>query len=81
MKGLHSFVAEKKSEHERKTDLNLTPSNNFCRRLHWGVMGLRPSLGLSEAGEGPLCRGVIYRERPYADMCCVHAISAPTHTI
>ena len=53
MKGLRPFVAENKSEHERTTDSNLTPSSNFRRRLHWVVRGLRPTLVLARQGRGP----------------------------
>ena len=59
MTGLRPFVAENKSEHERNTDSNLTPSGNFHRRLHWVVRGFCPALVFCEAGEGPLCRAVL----------------------
>ena len=47
-----TFVCRrKKSEHERNTDLNLTPSSNFCRRLHWVVRDIFQPL--RPPGEGP----------------------------
>ena len=49
MKGLRPFVAENKSEHERNTDSNLTPSSNFRRRLHWVVRVRFPT---SQAARG-----------------------------
>ena len=53
MTGLRPFVAGNKSEHERNTDSNLTPSGNFHRRLHWVVTLLSPTKQFCEAGEGP----------------------------
>ena len=80
MTGLRPFVAENKSEHERNTDSNLTPSGNFHRRLHW-VVKLFSDTKLLRGGGGapvPSFKNQVYT---YTQPAEKETISKPNHTI